>query len=126
MQSIYTDGSCIPNPGPGGWGFIFISSTEIWKVNGGSRQTTNNQMELTAVIEALKFTDETNIKIFSDSQYVINCAKGKWKRKTNLELWAQFDHASNKKKIEWEWVKAHNGNRWNEQVDQLAKNGVPA
>lgn len=120
MEIIYTDGSCSPNPGRGGWGFITLGE-RIWEVNGGSAHTTNNQMELTAVIEALKFSTSKKLKIFSDSQYVINCAKGNWRRKKNRELWDMFDHASAGRSIAWEWVKAHNGDIYNERVDALAK-----
>lgn len=126
MQVIYTDGSCSPNPGRGGYGFILVGrdGERDWEVNGGVEITTNNQMEMTAVIEALKFTDASRLKIYSDSQLLINCAQGKWKRKKNLDLWAEFDKASRDKKIEWVWVKAHNGDRYNERVDALAKEFV--
>jgi ribonuclease HI len=124
-QVIYTDGSCTPNPGRGGWGFILVGLREEpdWFVNGGSIQTTNNQMEVMAVIEALKFCNGSinRFKIFSDSQYVINCAQGKWKRKKNMDLWKKFDIVSKGKTIRWEWVKAHNGDHYNEKVDLLAK-----
>ena len=124
--TVYTDGSCMPNPGPGGYGFIFIdpvSNTE-WLVNGGELNTTNNRMEMMAVIEALKFLSQYTIfKIYSDSTYVINCATGKFKRNKNTDLWEEFDRVSKNKKIDWEWVKVHNGNKYNELVDKLAKDG---
>ncbi len=103
--TVYTDGSCMPNPGPGGYGFIFIDpiSNKEWFVNGGELNTTNNRMEMTAVIEALKFLSEYSVfKIYSDKE---------------------FDRVSKNKQIEWEWVKAHNGNKYNELVDKLAKEG---
>ncbi len=123
---LYTDGSCMPNPGLGGFGFIFIDpkTSKEWCVNGGEVNTTNNRMEMTAVIEGLKFLKEySNFKIYSDSTYVINCASGKWKRTKNIDLWEQYIVVSKNKDIEWEWVKAHNGNKYNEMVDKLAKQG---
>jgi len=122
--TLYTDGSCMPNPGIGGFGFIFIDpkTNKEWCVNGGELNTTNNRMEMTAVIEGLKFLNKYhNFKIYSDSMYVINCASGKWKQNKNLDLWEQYRRASKNKNIEWIWVKAHNGNKYNEMVDKLAK-----
>ena len=122
---IYTDGSCVGNPGKGGWGFIVVSDTEETHVYGGEKQTTNNKMELTAVIEALKmYSQNINFHIFSDSLYVINCAKGKWKRKANLDFWSEYDKVSRGKNIIFEWVKGHNGDKYNEMVDKLAKKGT--
>ena len=80
-------------------------------------------MELTAVIEALMFmNDETIYEIYTDSQLTLNCATGKWKRKSNLDLWKQFDLEYKNKKVKWKWVKAHNGDEYNEMVDKLAYN----
>ncbi len=83
-------------------------------------------MELQAVIEALSFDLISNLnhyKFYTDSKLTMNCAKGDWKRNANLDLWAIYDSISKGKKIEWEWVKAHNNNHYNEQVDKLA-NGI--
>ena len=127
---IYTDGSCRPNPGPGGYGFIILDRNTNggpieWHISGGEDNSTNNRMELTAVIEALKFAyDKKDIKMYSDSMYVINCAQGKWLRKKNIDLWREYNYVSNGKNIEWIWVKAHNGNKYNELVDNLAKKEV--
>lgn len=123
METIYTDGSCTPNPGRGGWGFIIKGSGQEpdWEVGGSSPRSTNNQMELTAVIEALKFCCTPKVKLVSDSQYVINCAQGKWKRKINMDLWREFDRVSKNRLLTWEWVKAHNGDPYNERVDELAR-----
>ena len=122
---IYTDGSCSPNPGPGGWGFISILPDVEFHINGGERNTTNNKMELTAVIEALKFHSDTfSFVIYSDSKYVINCAKGKWKRKKNLSLWERYNKVSKGRKVMFEWVRGHSGDMYNEKVDFLAKEGA--
>jgi ribonuclease HI len=126
IQVIYTDGSCMPNPGPGGWGFVVLpfdsNDPNEWHVSGGNDQTTNNRMELTAVIEALDFVKNKNsYRIYSDSMYVIKCAQGIWARKKNIDLWRTYEKVSKNKKIEWVWVKAHNGDKYNEIVDKLAK-----
>lgn len=126
-QIIYTDGSCMPNPGPGGWAFVVLPKdndpdpTEF-HISGGEKDTTNNRMELTAVIEALEFDSvQKEYLIYSDSMYVINCAKGKWQRKKNTDLWKKYEKASKGKKIEWIWVKGHSNDKYNEIVDDLAK-----
>lgn len=125
QQIIYTDGSCIPNPGPGGWAFVALSQDPDsieFHISGGEKKSTNNRMELTAVIEALDFMNEKkDYLIYSDSTYVINCAKGKWQRKKNIDLWVKYEKLSKGKKIEWVWVKGHSGDKYNEIVDYLAK-----
>lgn len=124
---IYTDGSCMPNPGPGGWAFVVLPNDYDpnpieFHISGGERCTTNNRMELTAVIEALEFdNDQKDYLIYSDSMYVINCAKGKWKRKKNIDIWKKYENASKGKNIDWVWVKGHSNNKYNEIVDELAK-----
>jgi ribonuclease HI len=123
MIDIYTDGSCLKNPsGPGGWAFcIHESDGFIISDSGSEENTTNNRMELKALIEAIKSIDNINeYKIYSDSQLTINCATNKWKRKANLDLWKEYDNFSKNKKICFEWVKAHNGNKYNEIVDKMA------
>ena len=121
--TIYTDGSCVPNPGFGGWGWIAVFPEIDIYCNGNEKNTTNNVMELTAVIEALKaFPGKINFHIYSDSLYVINCAKNIWKRKKNIELWREYDTSSECKIIRFTWVKGHNGDYYNELVDKLAKN----
>lgn len=132
MIKVYTDGSCLPN-GVGGWGFIILPSIITnnieYQVCGANDNTTNNRMELQAVIEALSFDipnlskKENSYKFYTDSKLTMNCAKGEWKRNANLDLWEIYDRISIGKRIEWEWVKAHNNNLYNEQVDKLA-NGV--
>lgn len=122
---IYTDGSCSPNPGKGGWAFVALFPDYEVHINDTENKTTNNIMEMTAVIEALKtFKNTKAFHIFSDSLYVINCAQGIWKRKKNLELWGEYDKVANGKDILFEWVKGHNGDFYNELVDKLAKNNL--
>lgn len=125
MISIYTDGSCLKNPnGPGGWAICIIEEDgKEYYLADGNPSTTNNRMELTAIIEALSCLKENqSCKIYSDSQLTINCATGKWKRNANLDLWNQFEQEIKNKIITFEWVKAHNGNHYNEIVDTLAYN----
>lgn len=135
LIEIYTDGACLGNPGKGGWGAILIYKNHQKKIAGAKANTTNNQMELTAVIEALKqIKKPLKIIIHTDSQYVregitlwINSwKKNGWKtaNKTpvkNSELWQELDQLNQSYQIEWRWVKAHNGNKYNELVDQLAR-----
>jgi ribonuclease HI len=122
MAKIYTDGSCLKNPnGPSGWAFILLENNEEWNVSGGESSSTNNRMELIAVIEALNFVQNTNYTIYTDSKLTLNCAKGIWKRKANLDLWDEYNFASGGKNLNWVWVKAHNGNKYNEIVDKLAR-----
>lgn len=121
MQVVYTDGSCLKNPGgPGGYAFIVINDDNEIHYSEGCKETTNNREELKAVIESLDFIINDCI-IYTDSQYVINCANGKWKRKVNLDLWDKFDTMSKNKSIKFEWVKGHNGDSYNEKVDKMAK-----
>jgi len=124
MLTIYTDGSCSPNPGKGGWGFIGIEQDFEFHINGGDVKTTNNIMEMTAVMEAISFFKHYNkMTIYSDSTYVIKCATGEWKRKKNIELWEKFDKIQKNKNITWIWVRGHNGDKYNELVDRLANTG---
>jgi len=124
MSILFTDGSCLKNPGgPGGWAFIFIDKDREIHMSDGEKSTTNNKMELQAVIEGLRFIKlKEKCKIYSDSLYVINCATGKWKRKANLDLWNEYEKVSFDKNIEFEWVKGHSGNEYNEKVDKMALN----
>jgi ribonuclease HI len=123
-MAIYTDGSCLKNPGgAGGWCFCLIENEKEYIVCGSDPETTNNRMELTAVIEALEVI-KNNVEyiIYTDSQLVLNCATGKWKRNANIDLWNKYDNVSKNKKLIWKWVKAHNGNKYNELVDKIAYN----
>ncbi|GMO26818.1 MAG: ribonuclease HI [Termitinemataceae bacterium] len=150
MLSIYTDGGCHGNPGPGAWAYVIIDNTAkddrsnnfesaINESYGAAPLTTNNQMELSAVISALKYIDANNyssneIAIYTDSQYVqkgISQWIKNWKRNgwrtadkkpvKNAELWQQLDALCINKNIIWRWVKAHNGDPLNERCDQLVQ-----
>ena len=135
---IYTDGACRGNPGPGGWGALILKDNEEIKLNGGQNDTTNNQMELTAVIKALDFFSEsTEIEIFTDSKYVMDgiteyIKKWKvngWKTASkkpvkNSDLWKQLDDLSARHSIRWNWVKGHSGHRENDIADELANLGI--
>ena len=132
---IYTDGACLGNPGRGGWGAILLYKNHKKEISGNMPHTTNNQMELKAVIEALKHIKKSlKIIIYTDSQYVKNGITSwilSWKRngwKTagkklvkNYELWQELDLLAKSHQIDWRWVKAHNGNKYNELVDGLAR-----
>lgn len=119
---IYTDGSCSPNPGDGGYGILILTNPEI-EVSKRVKNTTNNIMEVTAIIEAIKVMKNSNLplEIYSDSQYAIKCAEGIWQRKKNQELWAQYDLVAKGLDIKFVWVRGHNGDVYNEYVDRLAK-----
>jgi ribonuclease HI len=129
---IYTDGSSLGNPGPGGYGVVLKFGTKRKELSGGFYKTTNNRMELLAIIEALKALKRSDLDIIihSDSQYVINAvtkgwvydwAKKDFKKKKNADLWKEFLKISPPFKIEYKWVKAHVGIPENERCDHLAK-----
>ena len=134
--SIYTDGACSGNPGIGGWGVVILIPREKpVHLNGGSNNTTNNQMELTATIEGLQYFKESKqILIITDSKYVINgieswiknWKKNGWKTASkkpvkNKDLWEKLDKEITKHAIEWQWIKGHAGNDNNEKADYLAR-----
>lgn len=135
MIKIYTDGSCLNNPGNGGWAAIINDNETIKKISGSVKDTTNNKMELTAPIMALQEIDKNNeIEIYTDSQYVRlgitewihKWIKNNWQTSKkelvkNKELWMQLYELTKSYKIKWIWVKAHAGNALNEEVDLLAK-----
>ena len=136
MITIYTDGACSGNPGIGGWGVVILENNKEDKfLNGGNDNTTNNRMELTAAIEALKyFLDKKTITLITDSKYVKdgiqswiqNCKKNGWKTASkkpvkNKDLWIELDTLINKHEIIWKWVKGHAGNTYNEKADYLAR-----
>ena len=136
MITVYTDGACSGNPGKGGWGVVILENNkdEIF-LNGGDNNTTNNRMELTAAIEALKhYQKREDITLITDSKYVKdgiqswiqNWKKNGWKTAAkkpvkNKELWVELDDLITKHNIIWEWVKGHAGNKHNEKADYLAR-----
>tara|TARA_Y200000002_G_scaffold17414_1_gene13573 strand:- start:4 stop:447 length:444 start_codon:yes stop_codon:yes gene_type:complete len=135
LIKVYTDGSCLGNPGNGGWAFVVINEKDISYRAGFERNTTNNQMELMAAIKAIEFLDKYNdINLNTDSNYVrqgitnwiLNWKRNNWKTSTkkavkNRELWERLDKLNVSKNIIWSWVKAHNVDEFNNQVDQLAR-----
>ena len=135
---IYTDGACRGNPGPGGWGALLIYQGTKKTLYGGASDTTNNRMEMQAVIEALKaLKSKCEIKLYTDSKYVmdgINKWLPGWKKRNwktankkavkNQDLWEVLDLAIKMHEIEWHWVKGHTGNLGNEEADSLANRGI--
>ena len=137
--TIYTDGACSGNPGKGGWGAVLISPSETKQLYGGVSYTTNNKMELQAVIEGLKalyvpydvivYTDSVYVKE-GISKWILNWKKNGWitaKKKTvkNKQLWQYLDmQVSKHKSVKWVWVKGHSGDRYNEIADELARKGL--
>jgi ribonuclease HI len=134
LIKIYTDGACSGNPGPGGWGVFIENSGNVTELSGRDENTTNNRMELKAVIEALKFfTINSELTIHTDSKYVmdgasrwiINWKKNNWKTAQkkdvkNKDLWIEIDNLLNYHDVSWVWVKGHDGIYGNERADYLA------
>ena len=132
--TIYTDGACSGNPGKGGWGAILIQNKEEKYLSGSNKFTTNNQMELTATIEALKsIIKPSRIALYTDSQYVkngitswiFNWKKNGWrtankKLVANKDLWIELDKYVDFHAVDWFWVKGHSGDHYNEIADELA------
>ena len=135
---IYTDGACRGNPGPGGWGVLIEYGESNKQLYGGDISTTNNKMELTAAIMALKEIKEPcEIILYTDSKYVLqgieewihNWKKREWKVANkkpvkNIELWKELDELRDKHNIKWNWVKGHSGDSGNETADMLANRGI--
>jgi len=131
---IYTDGSCIGNPGPGGWAFLLINISDGKKLTSQKKiihrsdfsyHTTNNRMEMMAILEALKFSQENFpeylIELNSDSNLLIQTLNQGWKRKANLDLWSEIDRFRNKLQIKYFWVKAHADDQYNNLCDEYAQ-----
>ena len=135
MIKIYTDGSCLTNPGDGGWAAIINIDGEIKKISGNEKNTTNNRMELMAPINALKYINSKDpIEIFTDSKYVKNgitewintWVLNNWKTSNkenvkNKDLWIELYKLNQSLNVKWNWIRAHAGNPLNEEVDMLAK-----
>ena len=135
MIKIYTDGSCLGNPGNGGWAAIIIDDKKKIQIKGSKKDTTNNQMELLAPIKALKKIPKgSNVQIFTDSKYVKsgitewihNWKKNGWKTANkqpvkNKDLWTELDLLTNEFKIKWIWVKGHSTDSLNNEVDLIAR-----
>ena len=135
MIKIYTDGSCLGNPGNGGWAAIIIDDKKKIQIKGSKKDTTNNQMELLAPIKALKKIPKgSNVQIFTDSKYVKsgitewinNWKKNGWKTASkqpvkNKDLWTELDQMTNEFQIKWNWVKGHSTDVLNNEVDLIAR-----
>jgi ribonuclease HI len=137
LVEIFTDGSCEPNPGPGGWAAIIIDGKNKKELKGFEKYSTNNRMEMTAALEALRKVDPTKtVRIYTDSQYlqkgVTEWMKGwkerNWKRKggalANIDLWKALSTEIEKRKIYWKWIRGHAGHPMNEKADQLARDMI--
>lgn len=128
MFKIYTDGSCDATTRIGGWGYIMLKDKEIIKEkNGGKLDSTNNRMELYAIIKGIKYVKkhypDEEVEVYTDSLITMNCANGKFKRNANLDLWEVYDQVVSGLKIKFVKIKAHSGDFYNERVDILAKEG---
>lgn len=136
--TLYTDGACRGNPGPGGWGALLIYGSKEKELYGGEPQTTNNRMELTAAIRGLEALKKNcDVNLYTDSTYVKNGIQewmNKWKSNNwktaakkpvkNRELWEELDNLVSRHDVNWHWVKGHSGDAGNERADQLANRGI--
>lgn len=138
--TIYTDGACSGNPGPGGWGAVLLYKDNIKEIKGGARQTTNQRMELTAVLEALKALKvrDWNVVIYSDSAYVVNAVQKEWLSKwqangwknskkeevANQDLWMELIQLMKINRVRLEKVRGHSGDELNERCDVLARAAI--
>ena len=136
--TIYTDGACSGNPGPGGWGAILIFGDHRKELNGGDTETTNNRMEILAAIEALNALKQScSVDLHTDSNYmrhgitswINNWKKNGWRTTNkkpvkNIELWKGLEAARDRHDVRWHWVKGHDGHPENERADELARQGM--
>jgi ribonuclease HI len=136
--TIYTDGACQGNPGPGGWGVIMRYGRHERELSGGEADTTNNRMELRAALEALRaLTEPCQVTLFTDSEYLKkgitewlpNWKRRNWRRKggklANADLWMKLDEEMSRHEVRWRWVRGHAGHVMNERVDKLAGKAIP-
>jgi ribonuclease HI len=135
--TIYTDGACDPNPGPGGWAALLRSAGHTKELSGGELDTTNNRMELTAAVQALQALNRPcHVDFYTDSEYLRRgitewlpgWRKRDWRRKggalANVDLWQALEAAMQSHIIEWHWVRGHAGDRDNQRVDRLARGAI--
>jgi ribonuclease HI len=135
--TIYTDGACEPNPGPGGWAALLIFGKHEKKLSGSEPRTTNNRMELTGAVHALgALSQPCKVEFYTDSEYLRrgvtewlpDWRRRGWKRKTgklaNVDLWKALEAAIEEHDINWHWVRGHAGDRYNQQVDSLARKAM--
>lgn len=136
--TLYTDGACRGNPGPGGWGVWLKYGDHEREMHGGEEETTNNRMELMAAIKGLEaIKGSCQVELYTDSKYVlqgitewmVNWKKNNWKTAAkkpvkNVDLWQLLDQESTRHQINWHWVKGHDGNPGNEKADELANLGI--
>jgi ribonuclease HI len=136
--TIYTDGACRGNPGPGGWGALLRYGRHEREISGGEAETTNNRMELQAALEALRaLTQPCEVTLTTDSEYLKkgitewlpNWKRRNWRRKggklANVDLWKKLDDEITRHRIHWRWVRGHAGNMYNERADRLARKAIP-
>jgi ribonuclease HI len=126
IHYVYADGSCLGNPGPGGWAAVIVKpSGEARTIYGGDPASTNNRMEMTAAIEGLRMIPTgTRVILRSDSQYVVKTMNLKWKRKQNVDLWGKLDAEVSVRQVKFEWVEGHAGDPLNEEADRNARNAA--
>ncbi|MGH7846935.1 MAG: ribonuclease HI, partial [Candidatus Binatia bacterium] len=136
--TIYTDGACRGNPGPGGWAAVLIYRGTVKELSGSARSTTNNRMEIIAAIEALNaLTRPCTVELFTDSEYLrqgIQSWLPRWKRRgfrtadghsvKNQDLWQKLEEAASRHEVQWKWIRGHGGNPMNELCDRLAKEAL--
>ena len=137
LVTIYTDGACEPNPGPGGWAALLLFGNSEKELSGSAPRTTNNRMELTAAVEALRaLSQPCKVDLYTDSEYLRrgitewlpDWRRRGWKRKSgtlaNVDLWKALEAALEEHEIRWHWVRGHAGDRYNQRVDRLASKAL--